>query len=161
MHYGAVNEFDALPEGYAKVIQPMREYTEAEDEALKESVRLFGFIGTIVCDQYGRILDGNQRSRVARWFGKGCPFTITHVRDDAHAMEIANQLNLARRHFTPEQRQQIAASLRDQGRSYRYIADALHVSHTQARADVREAEAKVETDFPSEPSFTAVTIEDP
>ena len=94
----------------------MREYTEAEDEALKESVRLFGFIGTIVRDQYGRILDGNQRSRVARWFGKGCPFTITHVKDDAHAIEIANQLNLARRHFTPEQRQQIAACLSDQGR---------------------------------------------
>jgi transposase-like protein len=144
MHHGAVHKFDALPEGYARVIQPMREYTEAEDEALKESVRLFGFIGAIVRDQFGRIVDGNQRARVARWFGGVCPFTITYVRDDAHAVEIATQLNLARRHFTPEQRQEIAASLREQGRSYRYIAEALHVSHTQARADVREAEAKGE-----------------
>jgi transposase-like protein len=140
VYYDAVGEFDALPEGYAKEIQPMRAYTDAEDEALKESVRLFGFIGTIVRDQYGRILDGNQRARVARWFGKGCPYTITHVKDDAHAMEIATQLNLARRHYTQEQRQQIALSLRDKGASYRYIAEALGVSPAQALTDVRRGE---------------------
>ena len=137
VHYGAVNEFDALPEGYAKVIQPMREHNEAEDAALQESVRLFGFIGTIVRDQYGRILDGNQRARVARLFGTGCPFTIFHVRDDAHAIEVATQLNLARRHmYTPEQRQQIALALREKGESYRYIAAALGVSKDTVQRDI-------------------------
>jgi hypothetical protein len=137
VHYDTVGEFDALPEGYAKVIQPMREHNEAEDAALQESVRLFGFIGTIVRDQYGRILDGNQRARVARVFGTGCPYTIFHVNDDAHAIEVAMQLNLARRHmYTPEQRQQIALALRDKGGSYRYIAAALGVSKDTVQRDI-------------------------
>jgi hypothetical protein len=141
----AVGEFYTLPAGYAQVIQPMREYTEAEDAALKESVRLFGFIGAIVRDQYGRILDGNQRSRVAHWFGKGCPYTITEVRDDAHAMEIAAALNIVRRQYTQEERERIAPAMREQGFSYRKIAEGLGVSHTQARADVGRGAAKVDT----------------
>jgi transposase-like protein len=76
VHYDAVNEFEALPEGYAKVIQPMRPYTEAEEWALNKSMELYGFIGTIVYDQYGRILDGNQRQRIARLRGLTVPFTI-------------------------------------------------------------------------------------
>ena len=141
VHHDAVNEFDRLPDGYATVIQPMREYTEAEDEALKESVRLFGFLGAIVCDQYGRVLDGNQRQRVARWFGKGCPFTITHVENDEHALAIAESLNTVRREYTREQREQIAASLRARGESYRYIAEALRISVAQAYTDVKRSEA--------------------
>jgi hypothetical protein len=58
VYYGAVNEFDALPDGYAKEIQPMREYTAAEEFALDESMRLFGFQGAIVRDQYGRTAGG-------------------------------------------------------------------------------------------------------
>jgi hypothetical protein len=133
----AVGEFDALPAGYAKVIQPIREYTEAEDDALKESVRLFGFIGAIVRDQYGRILDGNQRSRVARWFGKGCPYTITHVNDDAHALAVATALNAVRRQYPREQREQIAIAMRDQGFSYRVIAEALGVSKDTVQRDIK------------------------
>ena len=136
VHYGAVHEFDRLPDGYAKVIQPMREYTEAEDFALKKSVELYGFIGAIVRDQYGRILDGNQRSRVAHWFGKGCPFTTTHVRDDEHARDIARALNAIRRHYPREQRETLARELRDQGFSYREIASALDVSVNTIQRDV-------------------------
>ena len=73
VHDGAVNEFDALPAGYAKVIQPMWEYTEAEDEALKESVRLFGFIGTIVSDQYRRSLDGTSENVWPGGLGRDVP----------------------------------------------------------------------------------------
>jgi transposase-like protein len=136
VHYDAVNEFDALPVGYAQVIQPMREYTEAEDFALKRSVELYGFIGAIVRDQYGRILDGNQRARVARWFGKGCPFTTTHVRDDDHARDIARALNAIRRHYPREQRETLARELRNQGFSYREIASALDVSVNTIQRDV-------------------------
>ena len=62
VHHGAVHEFDALPEGYAKVIQPMREYTPAEEFALDKSMELYGFQGAIVCDQYGRILTATTAS---------------------------------------------------------------------------------------------------
>jgi hypothetical protein len=136
VHYGAVSEFDAIPEGYAKTIQPMREYTEAEEWALNKSMELYGFIGTIVRDQYGRILDGNQRERVARLRALAVPYTITHVRDDAHAMEIATSLNAVRRHYTAEQRQELAPILRDQGFSYRAIAEALGVGKSTVYRDV-------------------------
>ena len=136
VHYGAVNEWDALPVGYAKVIQPMRPYSDAEEWALNKSMELYGFIGTIVYDQYGRILDGNQRQRVARLRGLAVPFTIMQVRDDAHAIEIARAANAIRRHYTPEQRQELAPILRDQGFSYRAIAEALGVGKSTVYRDM-------------------------
>jgi hypothetical protein len=136
VQYDAVGEFDALPTGYAKVIQPMREYTEAEDFALNESIRLFGFVGAIVRDQYGRILDGNQRQRVARQRGLAVPYTITHVRDDAHALAVATSLNAVRRQYPRAEREQIALSMRDQGFSYRVIAAALGVSKDTVQRDI-------------------------
>jgi transposase-like protein len=136
VHYGAVSEFDRLPDGYSKEIQPMRPYSDAEEWALNKSMELYGFIGAIVQDQYGRILDGNQRQRVARLRGLSVPHTITHVRDDAHAMEIARAANAIRRHYTPEQRQELAPILRDQGFSYRAIAEALGVGVATVYRDV-------------------------
>jgi transposase-like protein len=136
VHYGAVHEFDRLPDGYAKVIQPMRPYSDAEEWALNESMRLYGFIGAIVCDQFGRVLDGNQRQRIARLRGLSVPHTITHVKDDAHAIEIATAANAVRRHYTQEQRQELAPRLRDQGFSYRAIADALGVGKSTVYRDI-------------------------
>jgi hypothetical protein len=136
VHYGAISEFERLPDGYANEIQPMRPYSDAEEWALNESMRLYGFLGAIVCDQYGRILDGNQRARIARLRGLSVPHTTTHVRDDAHAMEIARAANAVRRHYTPEQRQELAPILRDQGFSYRAIAEALGVGKSTVYRDV-------------------------
>jgi hypothetical protein len=70
VHTAAVNEFDALPAGYAQEIQPMRPYTDAEEWALNKSMELYKFIGAIVRDQYGRILDGNQRGVAGAFAGK-------------------------------------------------------------------------------------------
>lgn len=136
VHYGAVGEFDALPEGYAKDIQPMKPYSDAEEWALNKSMELYGFMGAIVKDQYGRILDGNQRRRIANRRGLGVPYTITQVKDDAHAIEIARVANTVRRHYTPEQRQELAPILRDQGFSYRAIAEALGVGVATVYRDV-------------------------
>ena len=93
----------------------MREYTDAEEFALSESLRLFGFVGAIVRDQYGRILDGNQRQRVARLRGLPVPYTITQVRDDAHATAIATSLNAVRRQYPRAEREQLALAMREQG----------------------------------------------
>lgn len=162
VYYSAVNEFDALPKGYAKEIQPMRPYTAAEEWALNKSMELYGFLGTIVRDQYGRILDGNQRSRVAHQRGIGAPFTITQVRDDAHAMEIARTFNSVKRYHTLEQRQEMAVLLRDQGFSFREIAVALDVSKDTVQRDVfgafkvipaSEPELPVSNETPN-PDFT-------
>lgn len=136
VHYDAVVEFDALPDGYAKEIQPMRPYSDAEEFALNESMRLFGFVGAIVRDQYGRILDGHHRQRVARLRGLGVPHTITHVRDDAHALAVATSLNAVRRQYPRKEREQIALAMRDQGFSYRVIAAALGVSKDTVQRDI-------------------------
>jgi transposase len=166
VHYDAVGEFDALPAGYAKVIQPMRPYSDAEEWALNKSMELYGFIGTIVRDQYGRILDGNQRERVARLRGLAVPYTITQVRDDAHAIEIATSLNAVRRHYTPEQRQELAPILRDQGFSYRAIADALGVGKSTVYRDVFgqlsiRPEPMVDTEIVPNGTLPSVTNEPP
>jgi ParB-like chromosome segregation protein Spo0J len=136
IHTGAVGEFLALPEGYAKVIQPMRPYCDAEEFALNESMRLFGFVGAIVYDQYGRILDGHHRQRVARLRGLGVPYTIAQVRDDAHAIALATSLNAVRRQYPRKEREQIALAMRDQGFSYRVIAAALGVSKDTVQRDI-------------------------
>ena len=73
VHYGAVQEYDALPHDYAQDIQPMQPYSDAEEWALDKSMELYGFLGAIVLDQYGRILDGNQRQRIARLRGLAVP----------------------------------------------------------------------------------------
>ena len=132
----AVGEFDALPAGYAKVIQPMREYTDAEEFALSESLRLFGFVGAIVRDQYGRILDGNQRQRVARQRGLGVPYTVTHVRDDSHATAIATSLNAVRRQYPRVEREQLALAMREHGFTYDAIAAALGVGKATVYRDI-------------------------
>jgi hypothetical protein len=136
VHYGAVHEFDALPEGYAKTIQPMQPYSDAEEWALDKSMELYGFLGAIVLDQYGRVLDGNQRQRIARLRGLAVPHTITLVRDDAHAIEIARTLNTVRRHYTREQREDLAPMMRDQGFTYEAIAEALGVGKATVYRDV-------------------------
>ena len=164
VHYGAVHEFDALPAGCAKVIQPMRPYSDAEEWALNESMRLYGFIGAIVCDQFGRVLDGNQRQRIARLRGLSVPHTITHVRDDAHAIEIATAANAVRRHYTQEQRQELAPRLRDQGFSYRAIADALGVGRSTVYRDVLgelriRPESVIESEIVPNGTLSVVTTE--
>ena len=144
MHYGAVHEYDRLPEGYAKVIQPMREYTPAEEFALEKSMELYGFQGAIVRDQFGRVLDGNQRQRLARLRGLGVPHTITHVRDDAHAIEIARALNTIKRHYPRPQRIALVQQLREQGFSSREMAVALGVSQATVIRDIWGAYQVVE-----------------
>ena len=150
VHHGAVHEFDVLPEGYAKVIQPMREYTPAEEFALDKSMELYGFQGAIVCDQYGRILDGHHRQRLARLRGLGMPHTITHVRDDAHATEIARALNTIKRHYPRQQRLELVQQLREQGFSSREMAVALGVSQATVIRDIWGSYKVVEPS-PAEP----------
>lgn len=153
VHYDAVNEFLALPEGYAKVIQPMQPYSEAEEWALDKSMELYGFLGAIVRDQYGRILDGNQRQRLGRLRGLKVPHTTTFIRDDAHAIDIARTLNTVRRHYTKEQREELAPLMRDQGYTYEAIAEALGVGKATVYRDVMgvlrvRTEQSVVTDTP-------------
>jgi hypothetical protein len=158
--------FQPLPEGYVTVIQPMRPYTEEEEAALNTSFDLYGFLGSIVRDQYGRILDGNHRDRLATAKGLDVPYTVTTVKDDLHAKDVAFTLNTVRREYTPAEREQIGLTLRAQGYSYRRIGMALGVSQVQAMHDVKTAEAAVTVNHltveppiaPDEPTHESATV---
>ena len=64
------------------------------------------------------------------------PHTITHVRDDAHAIEIARALNTIKRHYPRQQRLELVQQLREQGFSSREMAVALGVSQATVIRDI-------------------------
>jgi uncharacterized protein YerC len=153
----AVGAFLPLPEGYAATIQPMRAYNPAEEYALSESMRRYGFLGSIVKDQYGRTIDGHHREKEAHEQGLHVPVSIVQVRDDAHALELARVLNLVRRHvYTLEQREEMANLLRDQGFSYQLIAEALGISKAAVgRTLIRSGDGTVGgSETPQDPEQT-------
>ena len=110
----------------------------ATEAALKASIGKHGVLLPVVEDQHGRILDGHHRARIADALEPiaFCPRIVMEVRDDDHAREIARELNLTRRHLTPEQRQTLAAQLRAEGHSLRAIGGALGASKTQIAKDL-------------------------
>lgn len=99
----------------------------ATEAALRASIKRFGVLVPVVEDQYGNLLDGNNRRRIAAEVGVDCPFVVREVADDEEAHEIARTLNEDRRHMPREKRREVVADLRSQGHSLRAIAGAVGV----------------------------------
>jgi hypothetical protein len=91
-------------------IQPMPELTADQHNALRADIEAHGVIVPIVLDQHGRILDGNNRAKIANELGIHCPSEIRFVADDAEAHDLAVALNCARRHLTREQVRHVIAA---------------------------------------------------
>jgi ParB-like chromosome segregation protein Spo0J len=96
----------------------------ATEAALRHSIRRWGVLVPIFVSagpwQPGVILDGHHRSRLAAEEGCGPPSTIpipVEREEDAH--ELAQTLNLDRRHLDVDQRRLIVADLRGAGFSLR------------------------------------------
>lgn len=119
------------------------------EDALRASIQRFGVLVPVVKDQHGRTLDGHHRARIADELGVKYRVDVITVASDEEAQEIARTLNADRRQLTEEQRRAVAVELRQQGYSYRAIAGALGVSHTQVRNDVEAV--RLESTFQSEP----------
>lgn len=79
----------------------------AEYAALKADIAQNGVQLPVAVDQYGRILDGNNRAQIATELGIDYPTTTIVVDDDGDAVDRAVSLNCQRRHLTREQQREI------------------------------------------------------
>jgi hypothetical protein len=133
---------EPLPDGWASTIQPFKDLPSHIEAAFRASIERFGVLLPVVKDQYGRVLDGHQRTRVAEALGVPYDVIVRHVASEDEALALAKTLNAERRQLTEEQRREVAFVLRQEGHSYRAIGGTLGISHVQARTDVDKAEAE-------------------
>src|SRR5262245_22374308 len=111
--------------------------TPEERAWLKESVREHGVLVPGLKDEHGAVLEGHHRIELVaelRAEGVQVPDPAVIIRpglSEAEKRALVRQLNLARRHLTPEQRRKVIADqLRETpDRSNRQIAEALGVDH--------------------------------
>jgi transposase len=122
------------PRPLPNLFQPL----DAEAEAiLREGIRRRGVRHPITLDQYGRILDGFNRKRIADELGLECPTEVIEVQDDDEARALSVMFNLGRRHLAPERRRELVSGFREQGLSLRAIAERVGVSEGTVRNDLR------------------------
>jgi ParB-like chromosome segregation protein Spo0J len=74
-------------------VQPFHQLPPAIETASRASIERFGVLLPVVKDQYGRILDGHQRVRMAEELGKPYTTLIHQVASDEEALAIAKTLN--------------------------------------------------------------------
>lgn len=86
------------------VFQPMPPLGEDQLTALREDIAKNGVLVPVTVDQHGRVLDGHNRSAIARELGIDYPTVVVEVADDEAAMDLAVTLNGARRHLNQEQK---------------------------------------------------------
>lgn len=100
---------DTTDAGFAHpaAFQPMPPLSPAAYDALRADIEMNGVITPVVVDQYGRILDGNNRVEIAAALGVEYPRVVQHVDDDDDAEDLAVTLNCARRHLTREQQRDL------------------------------------------------------
>lgn len=108
----------------------------AVEAALRSSIERHGVLVPVFVDQHGRTIDGHHRARIAGELGVEFETTTIEVRNAQHARELAETLNMDRRHLDAEMRRQVVADLRAEGHSTRAIAEAVGTSHTQVQRDI-------------------------
>lgn len=94
----------------ASAFQPMPPLSSEQESSLRDGIRRNGVAVPITVDQFGRILDGHNRFRIAAELGIECPRVVQVVADDDDALDRAVELNCARRHLTQEQVREVVAA---------------------------------------------------
>lgn len=110
-----------------------------EYDALRASVDRRGVRVPVELDADGRVLDGHHRLRAAAELGldpEAVPLVVRDELSEEEALEYVLELNLDRRHLTPEQRRKVAAELREHGWSLRRIGARVGVHHETIRRDL-------------------------
>jgi DNA-binding CsgD family transcriptional regulator len=130
----------------APPFQVMPPFTADEYAALREDIASNGVLVPITVDQHGTIIDGHHRQQIASELGTPCPRVVQEFTDDEKRHDLAQALNLKRRHLTREQfRELIAAeSKRSPDASDREIARRLGCSPSTVSA-VRRPVSKLDT----------------
>ena len=130
-----------------------RELTPIERSALAESAKRDGIHTPVLVydsEDHGRaVIDGLNRAEVAAELGLELRVVNFGPIPDDDAQRIAEDVNAARRHLTPEEQQRVrserverVAEMRSEGKSLRAISDEVGVSAEQVRQDVKEATVK-------------------
>ena len=132
-------------------IQPMPDLDSDQWDALVADIVANGVLVPVIKDQHGRILDGNNRAKIAEQLGIDYPVKIVEVTDDDDAWDKAVALNCARRHLNREQKRELirAEILRRPDQTDRAISRRLGCSPSTVgavRAVVNEELAAAEAD---------------
>jgi ParB-like chromosome segregation protein Spo0J len=121
---------------YHAAVRPL---TGDEYALLKEDIAKRGIITPIIKDAAGNIVDGYHRNKIAEELG----LTDIPVKQvdgtDAELRAMAIALNVARRQLTAEDRQELVAQLRVEGKSTRQIAEQLGVDQSTVVRDLAKA----------------------
>ncbi len=103
----------------------MPDLSEDEFAELKADICERGVLVPVEYDELGNILDGHHRVRACQELGiADWPRLVRAGMTDDEKAEHALTLNLARRHLSREQRQELVATLRQRGWSLRRRARA-------------------------------------
>jgi hypothetical protein len=93
-----------------------------EYSRLRESIRRSGIVTAVVLDEQGAVIDGRQRLRVAADLGLEPVTRNLPRRSGRDPFEAFIKLNLCRKSYTPEEREQLARGMQEA--MARYAADS-------------------------------------
>src|SRR6516165_12785569 len=124
----------------------VRRMTEAERDALSESIGAYGIRQALHVTEDGRVGDGWNRLALAA--DLGLPWAdvaaavawLPAATTDAQLRALSYDLNHARRHLAPAERRAEVRRRRGAGESFRAIGAALGVSEATARGDSSTAQ---------------------
>lgn len=123
-----------------------RALTAEEMHQLRASIVEHGVLVAIVTDESNGVIDGGHRLLAAHDLGlTEVPTDVVAGRSLEQKRALAETLNDARRHLSPEERAERAVKLRQEGLSYRQIGERLGVSPMTAQRDVQTATVSSDT----------------
>ena len=113
---------------------------------LEESIKERGILVPVIYDiETNEIVDGHHRHEIAQRLGIDEPFENVRFKNKDDRINFILDINILRRHLTPEQRAEVALTLRGLGWSQRRIAQKLGVTDTTVSRDLSTA-TNVEVD---------------
>lgn len=127
---------DTIVTGEVPALQVMPVLDADVRAALRDSITRFGVLVPIAVTPEGQIIDGHNRWDIAQELGVPCEQKVYPVSTPEQALELAETLNMDRRHLDRDTRATLAVSLREQGHSLRAIAGALGVGKSTVADDL-------------------------
>ena len=137
---------DTIVTGEVPALQVMPVLDADVRAALRDSITRFGVLVPIAVTPEGQIIDGHNRWDIAQELGVPCEQKVYPVSTPEQALELAETLNMDRRHLDRDTRATLAVSLREQGHSLRAIAGALGVHHSTVSEDLSAEDVPLSDD---------------
>ena len=119
--------------------------SQDEFDVLCGDIAARGILVPVIIDENNHIIDGEHRLMAAQKLGlKQIPFQVRPGLTEEEKHKLAQDLNLHRRHLSPEKIKEIyeinrkflpemALKLRQEGKSYRQIGQEMDISHQQVK----------------------------